>query len=119
MLDPLTQAERLPDLARRLERVERLPVGLVADRVDADREARLGATHDDLPQLVTARDHDAGAVEHPRRLRAERPVHERLQVADAQPGRAEAAADPELAQRVDALVRLRLPDAELERAGRP
>ena len=39
VLDPLAQAERLPGVAGRLEGVERLAVGQVADRVDGDREA--------------------------------------------------------------------------------
>ena len=39
VLDPLAEAERLPRVAGRLERVERLAVRAVADRVDADRPA--------------------------------------------------------------------------------
>ena len=39
VLDAVTQAERLPHVACRLEGVERLPVRPVADRVHADREA--------------------------------------------------------------------------------
>ena len=39
VLDPLPQPERLPRVARRLERVERLAVRAVADRVHADRPA--------------------------------------------------------------------------------
>ena len=83
MLDALAQASRLPDVARALERVERVAVRAVADRVHADGPAELGAGAHDLGELVAARDLHAAAVEHPRRLRAERPVHEHLQVADA------------------------------------
>ena len=43
VLDPLAEAERLPDVPRRLERVERLAVRAVADRVDADGPARAAA----------------------------------------------------------------------------
>ena len=39
MLDPLPQPERLPLVARLLERVERVPVREVADRVHRDRPA--------------------------------------------------------------------------------
>ena len=72
---------------------------------------------DDLRELLAARDLHAGAVEHPRRLRAERPVHEHLQVAEPQERAAEArsaarsrAASPTL------VVRERLPDAQRQRA---
>ena len=51
MLDPVAQAERVPRVAGRLERVERLAVRPVADRVDGDREAGLGAAPDDLGEL--------------------------------------------------------------------
>ena len=56
MLDPLPQAARLPDVARLLERVERLAVRAVADRVHADGPAGLGAGADDLRELLAARD---------------------------------------------------------------
>ena len=56
VLDALAQAERLPDVARRLEGVERLAVGEVADRVDGDREAcarrRRGCTRSSSSRLV-------------------------------------------------------------------
>src|SRR6185312_5621315 len=66
----------------------------------------------DLRELRAARDADAAVVEHPRRLRAERAVHERLQVAEPQHRRARAAADADLAQVRDVLPRRRLPDTE-------
>ena len=90
VLDAVAQAERRPHVARRLEGVERLAVRPVADRVHADGPAQPRARADDVGELVAARDHDARAVEHPRGLRAERPVHERLQVADPE----EVVADP-------------------------
>ena len=43
MLDPVAQPERLPDRARLLERVERLAVRAVADRVHGDGQTGLGA----------------------------------------------------------------------------
>jgi len=82
--DPLPQPARLPDALRAPERVERLAVGAVADRVHAHRPPRLGGRANDLRQLVAARDRHAAAVEHPRRLRPERAVHERLEVAHSQ-----------------------------------
>ena len=39
MLDALAEPERRPLVARRLERVERVPVRAVADRVHRDRPA--------------------------------------------------------------------------------
>ena len=59
-------------VARLLERVERLAVRAVADRVDGHWEPGRGAAPDDLGELVAARDLHAGAVEHERGLRAER-----------------------------------------------
>ena len=50
VLDPVAQAERLPGVARRLERVERLAVRPVADRVHRDRPACAGACADDAPR---------------------------------------------------------------------
>ncbi len=105
---------RLPGVARRLERVERVPVRLVADRVDADRPAALGAAPDDLLELLAAGDLDAGAVGQQRGLRAERAVHEALQVADPQVLVAEAGAERERARGVELLVRDRAPDAQRE-----
>ena len=51
-----------------------------------------------------------------RGLRAERPVHEHLQIADAQPVVAEPGAEPDLLQPGDVVVRQGLPDAEREPA---
>ena len=101
-------------VARRLERVERLAVRAVADRVHADRPAEPRALADDLGELVAARDHDARAVEHPGGLRTERPVHERLQVADAEELVADPGVDAERVELRQALVRDRLPHAERE-----
>jgi len=84
--------------------------------VDCDREAGLRAAADDLHELFPARDLDAGAVEHARGLRAERSVHERLQIADAHQVVAEAAADVQVGELFDLFRRHRLPDAEVERA---
>ena len=56
MLDPLPQPARLPGIARLLERVERLAVCPVADRVHSDGEACLRAAAHDLGQLLAARD---------------------------------------------------------------
>ena len=116
VLDPLAQAARLPRVARALERVERGAVRGVADRVHADRPARLGAVAHDLLELLARRDHDAAPVRHPGRLRAERPVHERLQVAEPEEGRADAAAQADLAELGEPLGRGRLPDAQRQRA---
>ena len=52
------------------------------------------------------------AVEHPRGLRAERAVHERLQVAEPQEVVAEARPQAQLGELGHALVRQRLPDAQ-------
>ena len=43
VLDAMAKAERTPDVLRRLERVERVAVGTVADRVHGDGEVRLRA----------------------------------------------------------------------------
>ncbi len=82
----------------------------------------------DLRELLAARDPDAGAVEHPRGLGAERPVHEHLQVAEPEEVVAEAGADTERVELRQLLVRERLPDPKgqpsavpqaLEDLGRP
>src|SRR5437016_6198048 len=65
MLDPLPEAARLPRLTRALEGVEGGAVRLIADRVHADRPARLGALAHDLFELLARRDHDAATVLHP------------------------------------------------------
>ena len=107
---------RRPLVARRLERVERVAVRAVADRVHRDRPADARSAPHDLLELLAARDLDARAVEHARGLRAERPVHERLQVAGAQPVVAEPRAEVERLERVEVLVRQRLPHAQVEDA---
>ena len=112
VLDSLAQPQWRPHVVGRLERIQRRTVRRVADRVDGDGPAGRCARADDLRELLLARDDDAGAVEHPRGLGAERPVHERLQIADPE----EVVADP----RVDAegfelgqpFVGNRLPDPE-------
>ena len=75
VLDPLAQSERRPLVAGLLERVERLAVGEVADRVHGDRPARAHPGADDLGQLLPARDLHARPVEQPSglRTRASRP----------------------------------------------
>ena len=104
-----------PHVARLLERVERLAVRAVADRVHGDGEAGRGAAADDVGELLAARDLHAAAVEHPRGLRAERAVHEHLQVAEPQQRAAEPGAHADRGGRVDELVvRDRLPDAQCQ-----
>ena len=112
VLDPLAQAERLPGVLRRLERIERVAVRPVADRVHRDRPAGGGRAPDDVLELLPARDPDAGAVEHQRRLRAERPVHERLQVAEPEEVVAEPRPERERGELGKAVGGERLPDAE-------
>ena len=112
VLDALPQAERRPDVARLLERVERVAIRPIADRMHGDRPAGLRAAPDDLRQLGAARDLDARAVQHASRLRPERPVHERLQVADPQHRASEPAPQPELFERVEPVGRKRLPDPQ-------
>ena len=99
---------------RRLERVERFAVRAVADRVHADREAGGCAAAHDLRELGAARDLHAAAVEHPRGLRAERAVHEHLQVADAQHRAAEPRPQADRRGRVDEVCGDRLPHAKRE-----
>ncbi len=96
MLDAMAKAERTPDVLRRLERVERVAVGAVADRVHGDGEVRLRPEPDQLLELLARRDAHARAVEQQRGLRAERPVHERLQRAEPEEGAPEAPAQTEL-----------------------
>ena len=114
VLDAVAQAERLPRGARLLEGVECLPVREIADRVDGDRQPRRGAAADDLRELFLARDLHAAAVEHARCLRAERPVHERLQVADAHEVVAEAAREVQGLEVAHLFGRDRLPDPEVQ-----
>jgi hypothetical protein len=68
VLDARAQALRLPCVLARLEGVEDVPVRLVADRVHGDGPAALGPASDDLLDLLAARDLDARAVGHQRRL---------------------------------------------------
>jgi hypothetical protein len=79
--------------------------------VHADRPTRLRAAPDDLLQLLARRDHDAAPVRHPGRLRAERAVHERLEVAEPQQRGAGAAAQADVTEVGDPLCRRRLPYA--------
>ena len=73
-------------------------------------------TPDDLGELVGGGDLDAAAVEHQRGLRAQRPVHEHLQVADPDGIVSEPGAKAGLLEGADPVVRQRLPDADPERA---
>ena len=118
MLDPMAEAEWLPDVAGRLEGVERLAVRAVADRVHADGPAEPGALAHDLGELLAARDGHAGAVEHPCRLRAERPVHERLEVTDPQVARLRSRSGSRAPRAREAVRRDGLPDAEGEAVAR-
>ena len=82
------QSSRVASNASSASRLARSPIAWTA----SGNPAR-GACADQLVELLAARDLDPGAVEHPRGLRAERAVHERLQVAEPQQRAAEAAAD--------------------------
>ncbi len=112
MLDSLSQPERAPRALGLLERVECLPVRAVADRMDGDREPRRRRPAHDPGQFRAARDLHAAAVEHPRSLRAERPVHEHLQVAELHVRAAEARPQSDLHGGVERVVRDRLPHAQ-------
>src|SRR5919197_773932 len=105
----------MPVAARCFERVERLPIGQIADAVHRYGQPGAGAGADDLDELVATRDLDAGAVHQPGGLRPERPVHERLQVAEADKLVAEAAAQMERRGVLDLVGRERLPDAQVQR----
>src|SRR5207244_8556376 len=109
------EAEGPPVFLRRLERVDRVAVGAVADRVNAHGQASLGAAADDPLELLAARALDAAPVEQPRGPRPERPIHERLQVADPDERAAEAAPDPDGRDLLDLVVRQRLPDPQRQR----
>ena len=67
-------------------------------------------------EVGAAGDLDPRAVEHPRGLRAERPVHEGLDVADSEERVTEARRDADLGQPVDVVVRERLPHPKREGA---
>ena len=117
VLDPLPEAERAPRVARRLERVERVAVRAVADRVHRDRAARAARRARTISSSSSrAVISTPAAVEQPRGLRAERAVHERLQVADAQERRRRGRGrSPSAASSPTLLVRERLPDAQRQR----
>src|SRR5262249_31406723 len=116
VLDPRAQPSRRPLVAGRLERVERVAVRSITDRVHCDRPADARRATNDVLELLAARDLNPRPVQHARGLRAERPVHESLQVAGAQPAVAEARTEVDRLERVESLVRERLPDAEVEDA---
>src|SRR3954470_12440780 len=116
VFDPMAQAERPPHILRRLERVERVAVCLVADRVHRHRKVRRGANLDQLLELFARRDAHARAVQQERGLRAERPVHERLQRAEPEERTAEPAAQAELGDLARVLMRDPLPHAKRQRA---
>ena len=90
VLDPLAQAARRPLVAGGLEGVERRAVRGVADRVHRHRPAGGGRPPDHVLEHLARADLHARAVQQPRGGGAERPVHEALQVAEAQHGVAEA-----------------------------
>ena len=75
VLDPVPEPARRPLVPRRLERVERLAVRAVADRVHGHGPARARARADDLGQLVAARDPHARSrrASTPSASRASRP----------------------------------------------
>ena len=119
MLDPLAAGRAGAIRLRRLEGVERPPVGEVADRVDGDRQAGPGAATDDDPRkLLVADDLDAGAVEHRAPSGAERPVQERLDVPEPEQVVPEAGREAEPLEPIELLQRQRLPDAH-ERLSAP
>src|SRR6266508_4901144 len=116
VLDARAQSLRRPLDARRLKRVERVSVRAVADRVHGDRPADARGAADDLLELLPARDLDARTVQHACGLGAEGPVHECLQVAGTQPVVTEPGAKVDCLERVETLVRQRLPHAHVEDA---
>ena len=84
--------------------------------MDRDREACARRPPDDVLELGPAGDLDPRAVQHPRCLRAERPVHEGLDVADPEKRVSEASRDADLREPVDVVVRKRLPHPQREGA---
>ena len=74
----------------------------------------LRAAADDLLELLARGDLDARPVGEQRRSRAERPVHEALQVADPEELVAEAGAERERRRAVEEVVRDRAPDPQRE-----
>ena len=112
VLDPWPQAAGCPEVTGLLERVQRVPIRQVADRVHCDGEAGAGGAPNDVRELVLARDLDAGAVEKSRRLRPESAVHERLDVADAEVVVPEPRGEADLRDLVQLRRWERLPDAD-------
>ena len=120
VLDPLAQAERAPRVARRA-RTRRAPRGSRGRRSRAPRPGtpprppRRTIAASSSPLVICTPEPSSSQ----RGLRAERPVHEHLQVAEPQQPAAEPRAQPERAQLGELLVRHRLPDAQRQRAARP
>src|SRR5512132_2593919 len=104
----------MPEIARRSECVESLAIRAIADGVHRQGPACPRSGPDHLRELFSGRNRDARAVEQPGRLRAERSVHEGLQVAESQEVVADPGAEPESFEPLDLLVWERLPDAECQ-----
>ena len=81
-----------------------------------DGETGLCGAPDDLRELLAARDLDARAVQHARRLRAERAVHEHLQVAELEARPSEAARDVDVGELARLFGRKGLPDPQRQGA---
>ena len=108
------QTSRVASKASSASRFARSPIAWTATGKPARAAARMYSSN-----CLAARDLDAGAVEHPRGLRAERAVHERLQVADAQERRRRGPLRTSTCASSPAKsVRQRLPDAQAERRPR-
>jgi hypothetical protein len=82
--------------------------------VHRDGEARPSGAADDVLELGAAGDLDSRAVEHAGGLRAERPVHEGLDVAGLEEAVAEPRGKSDLREPVDVIMREGLPDAQGE-----
>ena len=111
MLDARPELFRPPHVPSCLERVERVAVRAIADRVYGDGETAFRRTHDRLLELHAARDLDTAPVQQVRRLGAERPIHERLHVAEPQQVVSERPVQRQREQRVELVPRMGLPDA--------
>ena len=83
VLDAVAQPERPPHVLGRLEAVERLAVGEVADRVDGDGHPGRGGVADDRGEPLRPHQPHPAAADQQRGARAERAVHEHLHVAAA------------------------------------
>ena len=83
VLDAVAQPERAPQRLGRLEGVERLAVGEIADRVHGDGQAGRGGLADDDGEVLRAHQPHPAAADQQRGARAERPVHEGLDVVAA------------------------------------